>query len=617
MSRLSPMRPFFILAPLGVLYLAILGRVVQLHASPDPVVNGVSGILHRETVLPAMRGSIVDRNGKPLAYDRPGYHLVMSSRWQDRRYNPDNRDEELTDDALATEIAAVSLRCKVPVEKMAKALLNDELTYTVVRRNLDLFEAQALQGYLQKYPGIGLKLESSISRVYPLGRTYGNLLGIVAEEEDQRSGASGLEFKFDEFLQGTAGSKGSQLVTGAFGVNPAKGLLQPEQGPALWTTLDADLGAATREILARSMVEHNPTWNGAVVMEAKTGALLALVGLPDFDPRDPWIDPETKLDNSGERSSFALAIENAVVPGSTFKPFVVGTAIDQGIIRRDEIFEDGGNFAIPGRKGVGNAYGVPPDPKTPEECLIYSSNVVSIRIGKRIGIPRFRVMLDRFGLWDPVIIGQRSMPVGTWPQEKDWQGRLGTNYTLVSLSFGHQIMVNPVRYAACFASLVNGGHRVEPHYLPFELGQSPDVSEARAKSRKGVERPISKSTSDFLVQAMEKMVENRLGNPLLEIEGVRWGGKSGTARNEVNKDLNTCVFAAFGPIPDPEIVVLVIVNWPQVKGRISGTRIAGPLAGEILRHALRTRGLLPDQQASRLDSASSNANFKPGLKEVR
>jgi stage V sporulation protein D (sporulation-specific penicillin-binding protein) len=617
MSRLSPMRPFFILAPLGMLYLAIFGRVVQLHASPDPAVIGVSEELHNTTELTAMRGPILDRNGKVLAYDRPVYQLYMDLAWAQRRYHPANRDDDFTDDDVATEIATIAERCQVPVAKMAEALLSQTVVHTVLRRNVDMFEAQALQGYLRNYRGTGLRLSPSLARVYPLGRTYGTLLGIVDGEGDKREGVSGLEYKFDEQLQGTAGSKGSQMVTGAFGVNPAKGMRQPEQGNALWTTLDADLGPATREVLARSMELTNAKWCGAVVMDVNTGEILTLLGLPDFDPRDPWVDEDSKLDHSGQRSSFALAMENAVVPGSTFKPFVVGHAVDQGIVSRSEIFEDGGVIYIPGRGAVKNAALVNPSPKNAEECLVHSSNVVSIRIGQRIGTDRFPQMMDRFGLWDPVILGQRKSPRGQRISKKEWDRRKAKNWPLVSASFGHQFMVNPIRYAACFSALVNGGRRIEPKLLVSGLEATPELAAYRDQLSVGVENPIQESTSDFLVTAMEKMVARRIGKPLPEIEGVRWGGKSGTARLETNEDLNTCTFAAFGPIPDPQILVFVVVQWPQVEGKISGTKYAGPVAGEILEHALRTRGLLPNTGASRLDSASSNANLNPRLKEAR
>ncbi len=617
MSRLSPMRPFFILAPLGMLYLAILGRVVQLHAAPDEVVNGVSEYLHNKVELPAMRGSIVDRNGKSLAHDRPAFWLMMTSVWEDRRYHPNNRPKGLTDDDIAAEIAEIAERCQVPVQKMAETLLSKEVGYTLLRRGLTPFEGQELRAFLRKYRSTGLQLVPMVEREYPLGRTFGSLLGIVTAQDEKRSGASGLEVKFDEHLTGTEGSKGSQMVTGAFGVNPAKGLEKPEQGGDLRLTLDADLGTATREILDEAMVELKAEWCGAVVLDANTGELLTLIGLPDYDPRDPIINDDL-LDNSGIRSTFALTIDNPVVPGSTFKPFLIAYAIEQGIVSRSEVFEDRNTLKVKGRREIiENADGVKYGPKTAAECLIHSSNVVSVLIGLRTGIERFRDMQAKFGLWDPLYLGQRPMNTYHGPPEKNWTNRQAIPYTLASSSFGHEFMVNPIRYAACFASLINGGHRIEPYLLMDQQDATTEQAAERDAKRVGVERPISEETSDFIVDALEKMVERRIGSPLPEIEGVRWGGKSGTARHETKPHLNTCAFAAFGPIPDPEIVVLVIVQWPDVKGRISGTRLSGPLAGKILEHALRTRGLLPKAEASRLDSASSNANLNPRLKEVR
>jgi cell division protein FtsI/penicillin-binding protein 2 len=610
MSRLSPMRPFFILAPLGLLYLAIFGRVVQLHAYPEKVENGVSDILHDETTLPAMRGAILDRYGSPLAYDRPAYELLMSSRWQDRRYHPDNRDEDLSDELLVEEIRAVAKRCQLDVEKLAEAVLDPETSYRVLRRGIDPFDAQAMRSFLRNYRGMGLELSPTLDRVYPLGRAYSSLLGIVSGQGKHRTGLSGLEVKFDPHLQGVQGSKGSQLVTGAFGINPAKGLIQPQQGNALQTTLDADLGKCVREVLATSMREHQPVWNGAVVIDVNTGEILSLLGMPDYDPTDPWVGDDGR-DHSGEKSSFALAIENAVVPGSTFKPFVVGWAVEKNYVRTTDTFADNGIIYVPGRrKPIKNARFVQPGSKTPSECLIHSSNVVSVQIGQRIGVDGMQTMLERFGFWDPVVVGRRNSPRGIRPAARDWEGKKADAFGLPTLSFGHGLMVNPIRYAACMASLVNGGRRIEPHLIALDDGISMQMRAQQAHLRTGLDQPIRATTSAFLVDAMEKMAERRIGRPLPLIEGVRWGGKSGTARNEVNTDLNTCVFSAFGPIPNPEILVLVIVQFPQVENP-SGTKVAGPLAGEILRHALRIRGLLPSRSGSSLDSGSSNANLNP------
>ncbi len=610
MSRLSPMRPFFILAPLGVLYLAIFGRVVQLHAYPEQVENGVSEILHDETKLPAMRGAILDRYGSPLAYDRPAYELLMSSRWQDRRYHPDNRDEDLSDELLVEEIRAVASRCQLDVEKLAEILLDPDCSYRVLRRGIDPFDAKAMRSFLRKFRGMGLELRASLDRVYPLGRAYSSLLGIVSGQGDQRNGLSGLEVKFDQHLQGVSGSKGSQLVTGEFGVNPAKGLIQPQKGNALHTTLDADLGKCVREVLVGSMQDHQPVWNGAVVLDVNNGEILSLLGLPDYDPTDPEVD-EYGRDHSGEQTSFALAIENAVVPGSTFKPFVVGWAIENKYVRTTDSFADSGIIYVPGRgKPIKNAHLVPPGNKTPSECLIHSSNVVSVQIGQRIGVAGMQTMLKRFGFWDPLVIGRRTSPRGVRPAARDWEGKKADAFGLPSVSFGHGLMVNPIRYAACLATLVNGGRRIEPHLIPLDDEISLQMRASQAHLRTGLNQPIQASTSAFLVDAMEKMAARRIGNPLPKIEGVRWGGKSGTARNEVNSDLNTCVFTAFGPIPNPEILVLVIVQFPQVDNP-SGTKVAGPLAGEILQHALRIRGLLSSHSGSSLDSGSSNANLNP------
>jgi cell division protein FtsI/penicillin-binding protein 2 len=393
-------------------------------------------------------------------------------------------------------------------------------------------------------------------------------------------------------------------------------MLEPEVGSVLRTTLDLDLGQRVREILATSMEADQAVWNGAIVLDVNTGEVLSLVGLPDYNPADPWAG-EDGLDHSGIPTNFSLSIENAIEPGSTFKPFVVGWALQNGLISTTESFSDPGHFRVPGSRNViGNADGVPLGAKTAKECIVHSSNVVAVQIGLKIGIPSFRQMMNSFGLWDPVVLGGRASPRGRAPAEKRWKNREGSCYTLPTLSFGQGLMVNPLRFAACFASLVNGGRRIDP-FLVHEVGDELARSKAmRSKGKVGVEDPIRPEVSAFIINAMEAMVERRVGNPLPIIEGIRWGGKSGTARLPTNHAINTCSFVAIGPLPEPEILVLVVVKNP-IRDKISGTRVAGPLAGEILREALRVRGLLPTIGPSGLESSAANSTLKQGFRELR
>jgi cell division protein FtsI/penicillin-binding protein 2 len=609
MSRLSPMRPFFILAPLGVLYLALFGRLVNLHAYPKGggnehyVANHLLGLRD----LPAERGAILAHDGTAMVYDRPGFRLVMDLLWKYRRYHPDHLSEEMTSAQVEQEIADLAQACKVDRSHLRKILLNPEVSYASVRRGIDPFEADKIKAYLAQVRGTGLYLRAEVNRVYPLGRIYSNLLGLTLNQNGLRKGVSGLERTCEDCLAGVNGSKGSQRVTSKFGINPACELSEPTCGTDVQTTLDVALGGFVRERLLESMEKYTPTWNGAVVINVKTGAILSLLGLPDFDPEDPYSDDQG-LNHQGQMSNFHLAMENAVVPGSTFKPFVVGWAYDQGVISATDSFADPGTIRIPGRpNSVRNATGTQLGSKTPAECIVHSSNVVAIQIGQRLGVDRFRDMLEVFPLWDRVVLGGTKFSRGIPPSAHDWEfqnGREGRVWTLPSLSIGHDIMISPVRYVSCFASLINGGTRVDPYLLAENAPAAPG------------ERLIRTETSDFLIDAMERMVKRREGRPLPKIEGLRWGGKSGTARNETNQDLNTTLFMAFGPIPDPEVLVLVVVQNP-VAARVSGTRICGPVAGDILHYALSLRGLLPGQRNAGLDSVAQRGNLKRQNPEFR
>lgn len=618
MSRLSPLRPFFLLAPLGLLYLAIAGRFVQLHAYGVELSETYSGNLEGGSVLLADRGRILDCNGFPLAYDRPSYTVEIGYRWEHRRYNPATwrDDEPMSEAQIQAEVAAVAKVAGLDAESLEASLRDPDQLLTPILFDVDPFHADRIRGMMAEYPNFGLVVRETRTREYPLGRAASHVVGqyneyIVERETGEfdesnqpitkrelARPAMAIESAFMDQLTGVEGRKESVRIRD--GINPAKTLVEPAAGGDVQLTIDARLQELVRIELARAMREQDPEAAAAIVLDARTGAILAMHSLPDYDPYSPVADKQG-FGADGEKVSLHFKFKDPFEPGSTFKTFIVATALDLGLISPTERFPD--KMAIwYGGNRVDNAKSVPPGPKTAAECLLHSSNVVASQIATRIGVPKLRDTMHRLGVWRKLELAGQSLRPGLSIREDYWEKKQGSNYTLPTASFGQGFYMNPIRLAGLLCAFANNGQAVTPYLLK---GKDPQFDAI-----------VSAKSADYVSEAMHAMMERQVHhNHILPDIGVEAAAKSGTARDPLNDHLNTVLFSTFAPIEDPEVLVLAVVYNPNIELVTSqfgpsGTRNAGPLATRILEHSLRIRGVLPPADPRSLESVSAPGTLK-------
>ncbi|MCH2101436.1 MAG: hypothetical protein MK209_05905, partial [Planctomycetes bacterium] len=286
MSRLSPLRPFWLLTPLGLLYLVIAGRFVQLHAYEVPLSDRYAPRLEGETVILADRGSIVDRHGAHLAYDRPSFQLEMGYIWRDRRYNPANWERYgLADESIAEEVAHVARVAQLDAEWLEAELRNPDAKMTPIAWDIDPFHADRIRGLLKEYQGFGLVLKETRTREYPLGRAGSHIVGLYQTywedvETDQlddrgvpiasrrlKRAASGMESAYMNELTGLDGRKESLRIR--YGINPSKALVEAMRGEDVQLTLDARIQEIVRVELAKAMEEFDSEAAAAIVLDPK------------------------------------------------------------------------------------------------------------------------------------------------------------------------------------------------------------------------------------------------------------------------------------------------------------------------------------------------------------
>ena len=374
-------------------------------------------------------------------------------------------------------------------------------------------------------------------------------------------------------------------------MNPLLGFQPSEDAPAVRTTLDAALAAFAREDLAEARRAAGAEWACAVAMDVHTGQILLMEAVPDYDPNLPDFGAKSSA-ASGRKEGIGwlLPAVMALEPGSTAKPFVVAAALAEGVIRRDEHFENfGGTWRLPGRV-IHNASEVPNHAMTPREVLVHSSNIGAAQIGMRLGAQKLRALWESLdvnrGIGIPIFDGNR----GLFPSDADWNHPSAERWCVASTSYGHAFSLTPVRLAAAWSALVNGGILRQPSLF---------LDDAPRPGQRVYPEAVAREVSGWL----EGVIADRKDKVLPAWPDLRWGGKSGTAK-KTHEDGYDLLFTAFGPLPNPEIVVIVVVDNPS-NGKPRGSLMSGPSAGRILRRALELRGSLRAVQD--LDSRSPRA----------
>jgi len=550
-NRLGPLSPLWVLMPVGFLFLASFIRLLQLHLSG---LERAEGRFVKTQVLEAPRGRILDRSRRVLAEDRPTWKLVMDAPWEGRRHGGRWKGAE---QEKVEDLQDLASACGLEAEALAAIMADPNRVRVALARDLSTASADRVRAILSVVPGSGLKLEKGWKRFYPHGRVLSHLVGYTSVVGEVRRGAIGLEQRLNSDLAGVDGKKESLEVFGSYGVNPAGAFRPAKSAPDWATTLDVGIGSVLHSELGQVMIEHEPEWAAAIVVDVNTGDLLAAGALPDFDPNYLTDSPAD-----------GLPLFWPIEPGSTCKPFVVGAALATGAIKPSDVFDGEGGVWHVRKPPIRNSRGVPGGLLDAEGVLIWSSNIGAGKIGMRLGAESLNDALAEFGFWDATNIRHPEPLLGRRPSPREWENRA---WTVPSVSMGHQLSLTPIRLVYAYAALVNGGVLYRPQ---ISLDEEP-VQERRV---------IPNRWSGWMREVLAGVVEMPHRKWLPRWDDLRWGGKSGTVK-KLHEDGYTSLFAAFGPVENPQVAVLVVVENPSGKETF-GSRVAGPAAGRILRYAL-------------------------------
>ncbi len=509
--------------------------------------------------LPASRGEIVDRHGRLLAISIPASEITA-----DPALVPPKQ--------VASEAARLAGILSVPAAQVS-ATLSGPGQYAVVQAQATASQGEAVSAL--NLPGI--TVVPTTAREYPEGFFMGHILGFVT----QAGGVAGVEASYNKDLAGTNGSEVVQwapVVGGPIASVPAR-VVPPKPGLTLELTIDAGLQSELQQQLERAIATTGARAAYGIVLQPKTGAILAASSWPTFDP------------NSYSDASAAVwgntVAGTDLVPGSVFKPITLSAVLTQGVATPTTPFFDPGYLAVGGVRLHDFMH------LASHETLLsgfeQSSNVVFGTVGMRLGATRFYQNLQGFGL--------------TQAPQTDLPGAQGnvmypesglTNLNIAEESFGEGLEVTPLSLITALNVVADGGQLIEPHVGEALI----DPATGRVVRRitpTVVRQVIPPSVAATVRQMMVDVVNDGTGNRAF-IPCYDVGGKTGTSNlyGGPTGVLNSFIasFVALAPASNPAAIVLIQLVAP--KGSFSeGGEVAAPVAQVVLRDALHTLGVPP------------------------
>ena len=515
-----------------LIYAIIAGRLVEYGLRDLTTVASIA----RGDALLASRPDLLDRHGKVLATDIRTVSLYASPH---KITDPDEVIE-----ALATVLPELDART-------VYRKLTSKSYFQWLRRQLTPKQQNDILAL--GLPGIGFRPEKR--RFYPGGTTASHIVGHVNIDN---KGIAGMEKYVD----------GQGLADLA-----AAGMTVDRQLEPVHLSVDLRVQHVVRDELAAAMQRYRAIAAGAVVLNAKTGEVIAMSSLPDYDPNIPAQALEKDRMNRMSAGTYEM--------GSTFKAFTTAMALDSGLVDLEDRFDARRPIRIAGHT-IRDFHGKHRILTVPE-IFIYSSNIGTAKMADVVGIDGQREFLTRVGLLTrlPTELPEVKVP----SQPKKWK-----KINSITISFGHGVATTPLQTAVAAAAMLNGGRLMPPTFLPRTLDEALQVST----------QVIKPETSSAMRYLMRLNVEKGSGRRA-EVPGFRVGGKTGTAEKVVNGRYSSSVrfnaFLSAFPIEDPEFVVLVVIDEPKpAEGQHSATAglNAAPTVKAIIRRSAAILGVRPN-----------------------
>lgn len=622
LNRWMPHRMAFAAVVLLGAFGAIGWRLHQIQVKEHKLwASRGEGMVKQKIVLPAMRGAIRDSNGELLAHDKQ-----MHDVWINLQHLRDFNDvrmrlaklqntsitaisARMSDEAILAEyrshvvavlqsglksIDADPLFPPLPVDTAFAEAKKVEFPWLI---GLGDMAAEAWEKLL-KENGVGaVTVRSRVRRFYPCAERLTHVIGYVndkavdpetgrmlTKEEASKQrvrtvqiGYEGVEAVMNDALTGTDGYRWIERDRRGRELTEFRGETVPARhGDEVWLTIDMHLQDTMEEVLEEAYAFHQPQHITAVMVDPKTGAVLAMASRPHIE-RD-----------RKSHVTANLAISGRYEPGSVFKIITYATALENRLTSPDDMLNCDPGQRMFGGLDVSDHYS---GPLKMSDAFAWSSNRAAYVLAHRIGEKRFIASVDRFGFGKPTgiaLLGEASGMVHR-PGSKWWDG-----LTFSRMSYGHAVQVTPLQMCMAVAAIANGGMLMKPQIIKEVRDARNEVVRTFAQESAG--RVCSQRTADLMRQIMVGVVENPKGTGAqARIQNVTVAGKTGTSQlyTPDGKAIWTghhCVsFAGFAPAEDPSLCAIIVVHDPSTSNEdATGGRLAAPIFSRLMQRCLQT-----------------------------
>ena len=600
-NRIIQTRSFVLMILMGVvMFVLLFFRLFDLQITRHEELQGKAvNQQTRRTVVTANRGTIYDAGGNILAISSSAETIILSPLEIDNAVNDTEDPVSWTKESLAAGLAEILGK---DASAIRKRMDNVKSQYEVIQLRADEDTAAKVRSYVDENKIAGVHLVADTKRYYPYGSLAAQVIGFVG---DENTGLYGLEAYYEKELEGQSG-----LVISSKDQAENDMLYTYEQyfaaknGSDLTLTLDTTIQYYLEKGI-ESMVDKFSAANGAsgIVMDAKTGGILAMASYPNYDLNDFLTVSDQTLQERIERGESTVAdmqllqwrnkaLNDTYEPGSTFKILTLSAALEEGVVDKTTTVNCGGSVSISGYTihcSNKNGHGL----QTLVQSVGNSCNPAFINYGLRIGNEKFYEYMRSFGLMNTTGIDLGGEAVGVFAADSSF-----TQLDLACYAFGQNFTVTPLALIAAQAACVNGGYLHTP-YLVERITDS-DGNVTYRHDDTPVRQVISEQTSATVRECLEYVVASGTGKNG-QVAGYHIGGKTGTADKGQTGDV-VVSFLCFAPADDPQVTMLITMDTPS---RATGTYVSGgnmvaPTASTVMAEILPYLGVEPSYSAEEL-----------------
>ena len=521
------------------------------------------------------RGTIYDATGKTI--------LAVSSTVNTITVNPNNiakEDKERVAQALSNIF-------ELDYDTVLKRVTRNSSIETIVRR-VDKEKADELRIWMEANNiSNGINIDEDTKRYYPYNTLASQVIGFCGLDNQ---GLDGIEAIYEEELQGKKGR--ITKVTDANGgeiENEGENYISAIDGNDLVLSIDATIQGIAEKYLKEACIDNECTDGGnIIVMNPKTGDILAMAGYPNYNLNEPYETTIEELkgnwDNMSETDQVKemqkvwrnKAVADTYEPGSTFKLVTASAALEEGITTTDKEGEFccTGGITIAGVRISCWRYYNPHGSESLRQALMNSCNPVFIGLGQEIGVSKYYDYLEKFGLLKRTGI---DLPgeAGSIFLKEDKVGPI----ELATISFGQRFEITPIQMITAVSTIANKGTYVKPRIVKQIINsQTGEVTDIPVEEG---ERVISKETAEGVLSMMGTVVAEGTGKNA-QVQGYSIGGKTGTSEDGVDTGKYVTSFVGVAPVSDPQVVVLITLYNPTGEGGHQGGGVAAPIGSQVL-----------------------------------